>query len=114
MRIYISGAMTGIKDLNFPEFFKAEEYLLNLGHEVVNPARLNGGVTDWVQCMRTDITALMACDALFCLKGWQNSKGANIEVRLAKDLGFRIVQQRHTFLGRVVTHMFLHKSKKAA
>ncbi|MBT9158943.1 MAG: hypothetical protein DDT26_00192 [Dehalococcoidia bacterium] len=41
MRIYISGPMTGLHDLNFPAFRDAAAKLRAIGYEVVNPAELN-------------------------------------------------------------------------
>lgn len=90
-RVYISGPMTGLPDLNFPAFFAAAAQLRARGLEPVNPAEINpGGTTDWHACMRADIKALCDCDALALLPGWTNSKGAHLEVHLAHRLGIRI------------------------
>ena len=40
MRIYISGAITGTKDFR-ERFLEAEKELIAVGHDTVNPARLN-------------------------------------------------------------------------
>ena len=40
--IYIAGPMSGIKDWNFPAFFKAEAELEALGYKVINPAHNDG------------------------------------------------------------------------
>lgn len=90
-RVYISGPMTGLPDLNFPAFYAAADRLRAQGLEPVNPAEINAGTnTDWHACMRTDIKALCDCDALALLPGWMNSKGAHLEVHLAHRLGIRI------------------------
>ena len=91
MRVYISGPITGIENGNFEAFAGAEASLYALGHSVVNPHALphNHGKT-WQDYMREDLRALLDCDAVFTLPGWQMSRGASIEVKLAKDLGMMI------------------------
>lgn len=88
MKLYVAGPMTGIKDLNFPEFYRVASELRHKGHEVVNPAELNAGNDgDWLACMRNDIAHLAKCDGVAFLGGWMTSRGAKIEVKLAVDLG---------------------------
>ena len=41
MRVYISGPMTGVPDLNRPAFDAAEKRLTAQGHFVINPAELS-------------------------------------------------------------------------
>lgn len=90
-RIYISGPMTGLPDLNFPAFNAAAERLRRQGHSVVNPAEIGSEPgRDWVDYMKADIKALCDCDALALLPGWQNSKGAHLELHLAHRLGLEI------------------------
>jgi len=94
--------MSGIEDWNFPAFFEAEEQLKELGHETLNPATNDGadlktaiqnaisardsGVT-WSSYMRRDLSNLVLSDSLCLLPGWQRSKGASLEVYVAKALG---------------------------
>ena len=92
LRVYISGPMTGLPDLNFPAFHAAAARLRNAGLDAVNPAELNPDPdTDWQDCMRADIKALCDCDILTLLPGWQDSKGAHLELQLAHRLGLRIL-----------------------
>lgn len=87
MKLYLSGPMTGLPELNFPAFHNAAAELRAMGYEVVNPADLNpDGATSWAQCMRNDIKALCDCDALVLLPGWEASKGAHLEVHVAHRL----------------------------
>jgi hypothetical protein len=87
MIIYISGPMTGLPELNFPAFHAAAAQLRSLGYEVINPAEFgeDEGKT-WADYMRKDIKALMDCTHVAVLPGWENSKGARIEVYLAGRL----------------------------
>lgn len=92
MKVYISGPMTGIPDLNFPTFNLAAAMLRKAGVEVVNPAEVNpDSEMPWEQCMRADIKALCDCDTLAMLPGWERSKGAHLEVHIAHRLGMRVV-----------------------
>ena len=42
-----------------------------------------------------DLTILERCDAIFMLRGWKESKGANIEYTLAKSLGIQIFHEEN-------------------
>lgn len=92
MRIYIAGKMTGLPELNFPAFHAEAARLRALGHEVINPTEINPDQhMTWLECMRTDIAALVFCDAIQLLPGWQNSKGATLEHHIAERLGLHII-----------------------
>jgi hypothetical protein len=98
LKIYIAGPMSGVQDWNFPAFFEAERQLLELGHEVINPAHNDGATYDealasanagkhsWNWYMRRDLTNLITCDAVCLLPDWKSSKGASLEVNVAKSL----------------------------
>lgn len=91
-RIYISGPMTGLPDLNFPAFHAEAARLRAIGFEVVNPADLNPDPeAAWSDCMRADIKALCDCDTLALLEGWQKSAGAHLEMHIAHRIGMEIV-----------------------
>jgi hypothetical protein len=97
MRVYISGPMSGIKDDNFPAFKAAARALRMLGYEVVNPAEFDTDVdglgerSRWVKLLKADIKALMDCDGIVMLPGWENSKGAQLEHYNAKALDLVIM-----------------------
>lgn len=86
--IYISGPMTGIKDFNRKEFFKAQARLTAQGFVVLNPAVNPMGLT-YAQYMQIDIAMLQVCDSIYLLKGYSKSKGAGAELALARSLGFK-------------------------
>lgn len=91
MRVYISGPMTGLPELNFPAFHAAAAALRARGFEVVNPADINPDASkSWHECMRADIKALCDCQALALLAGWERSQGAHLELHLAHRLGLEI------------------------
>lgn len=103
MRIYISGPMTGLPDLNFPAFHAAAFRLRAAGFAVVNPAELNPGSTDWHECMRADIRALCDCQGIALLDGWMDRSGAHLEVHIAHRLGMAVRNIDH-WLEKGVSH----------
>jgi nucleoside 2-deoxyribosyltransferase len=97
-RIYISGPITDQPNLNREAFFAAEAALRTQGFEPVNPHR-NGQAPDatWAQHMRADIKLLMDCDALVWLEGWEKSRGARLEMKLAYGLGMPVMHMDELF-----------------
>lgn len=89
--IYIAGPMTGLPDFNYPAFRAAAQTLRAAGYQVSNPAEKDTPITaPWIEHMRADIKVLVDCDGIALLPGWQNSRGANIEVNLAHGLGLKV------------------------
>ena len=76
-RVYISGPMSGCHNENREEFARVEALLDGDG---VNPRRLNHnhGKT-YAEFMKVDLRALLWCDAVLMLKGWEQSTGARFE-----------------------------------
>lgn len=86
MILYISGPMTGIEDYNYPAFHEVKESLLEAGHQVISPADLPD-MDEWVDYMEANILDVFRADGLALLSGWENSKGARIEFRIAECRG---------------------------
>ena len=89
MKIYLSGPMTGIPDWNYPAFHAAANQLRHAGHVVFSPAENFEGDTkrDRAEYMRKDIEAVLWAEAVAVLPGWYASKGAALEVAIARELG---------------------------
>jgi len=92
MRVYISGAITGVPD-HAEKFKAAFVALVKQGHIPVNPVTLGealkyklGREPTWHEYMREGIKALMDCDAICMLDGWNRSKGSRVEKELAEEL----------------------------
>lgn len=85
--VYISGPMTGMKNLNKLAFFEAETRLQAAGFSVMNPAKLPDGLS-YNQYMQIDMVMLGQCSAIYMLKGHENSKGALAELQYARSVGF--------------------------
>jgi hypothetical protein len=84
-RVYIAGPMTGHPDYNRPAFHAAAHAIHPLGYDVTNPAGLPGSTPewDWSGYLRADLCAMLGCDIVTVLPGWECSPGATLEVRVA-------------------------------
>lgn len=111
-RIYVAGPMRRRPFLGFPAFDEAAERLTAQGWEVVSPADLDREAGhdpatmdvpddyDWCDlsvigldlkgAIRRDVEAILTCDAMFMLKGWDESMGATAERAIAQWLGIPI------------------------
>ena len=96
-RLYLSGPMGGIKDLNFPAFHDAAKRLRKSGFDILNPAELDAKIPKdqragwtWSDYLRRDIAVLMGCSGIVTLPGWEASRGARLEVSTAKSLGMSV------------------------
>lgn len=96
-KIYISGPMTGYEDFNRPAFRRAEDTLrAALDATFINPARLDeqaGPDWEWPDFMRNSLKGMLDACTIYMLNGWENSKGAKIELALAKELGMPVMYQ---------------------
>lgn len=91
--LYVSGAISGMPDNNRTLFNAAAAVLRAAGHLVINPIELSADrPTDatWEQHMRADIKVLMDCHAIVMLPGWHKSRGATLELQIARGLGMDV------------------------
>lgn len=88
-KLYIAGPMTGIDDFNFPAFNKAAAFLRSQDIEVINPAENFGGRQDllWQTYLRQAVKQVAESDGVVMLPRWEASKGARLEVHIARELG---------------------------
>jgi len=94
MRIYVSGAISGVE--NYKDAFdKAEEQLKADGHVVINPTKVEQILINatYEEYMSIDMFLLSMCDAIYMLPGWQQSRGANREYGYALAKGFIILEE---------------------
>lgn len=108
MRVYIAGPIKGQIDGNRAAFAKAAKMLSAVGYTPVNPWDISAD-HDTGECigpevdhgdnshrygcfLRADIMALMFCDAITMLPGWQNSTGARTEYQVAMALGLKVLR----------------------
>ena len=100
MTLYLSGPMSGLPEFNYPAFKTAAERLRSKGHTVVSPHELPadclgcaniGHEHSWAEHMRVDLAALLTCDVIVLLEGWQQSRGAQLEKTVAEAIGLRVI-----------------------
>jgi hypothetical protein len=101
---YLAGPMTGYPQHNFPEFQRVSEKLTKAHYTICSPADLDAPIYDEVMdgdgtqehlrsdapvglaLLRRDVNIVMhpRCVGVICLKGWEDSFGAQIETFIAK------------------------------
>lgn len=102
MKVYLAGPMSSKPDFNFLAFFVAATQLRQKGHTVFNPAEED--VKEWGDienvrakanyrdCMRKDLNWIIdEAEAIALLPGWEESRGAVIEHKLACLLGLEVI-----------------------
>lgn len=91
-KLYLSGPMTGIKDLNVPAFTHAAKLLRKAGYVVINPPELddNEHMDTWEGCLRRDLRYVVECDAIATLPRWTKSRGANLEIHVGRALSMPV------------------------
>ena len=126
--LYIAGPMRGIAFFNYPMFDRVAKNLREAGNEVISPAdedRKQDGFDpfanseyaipdacvfphemDFHKTVRRCLDAVLRCDEIVLLPGWEASNGAVAELTLAMWLGKRVRQvrideeDRITYLGQ--------------
>lgn len=89
-RVYVSGPMTGYPGFNTLAFQEAAAALEELGYVAVDPSKHVLKGADWTDYIRIDVVELLTCKAVCVLPGWQESKGATLEVHIAQSLGMNV------------------------
>lgn len=92
--VYISGPISGMPDGNVEAFMAAEAMLTKKGWCVINPHTLyHPENSSWCDFMRRDIAALLIANEVYALQGWRDSRGARLEVQIAKELDMPVTEQ---------------------
>jgi hypothetical protein len=105
MTVYISGPMSGMRDLNRRAFEKAVKKIAVISPPettIINPLKISEMVElsftkenqkrfivkkpQWSDYMRADIQKLCESDCVYFLRGWEKSKGACLERHIALAL----------------------------
>ena len=99
--LYVAGPMTGLPEFNYPAFNAAEKMLRGLGYHVLNPVDAEehnptpGKPQAWDWYMRHALRMVLNAEGLALLPGWENSRGARLEVQVAESLGLRCEPLEH-------------------
>ena len=109
MRVYIAGPIKGKPDGNRAAFQAAAAHMARCGYTAVNPHDVaphqhpgecppgpsaGEGSEHSAAChLRTDLAAMLSCDAILLLFGWEYSTGARAEFNAATVAGLRVLFQ---------------------
>lgn len=102
--MYIAGPMRGYKEYNFPAFHRAALMLRKLGWEVLSPAEIDNdeGFCEkstpqenltkehLVEFILRDVKIVTEVDALCMLPGSEGSRGAQVELAMARYMQIAI------------------------
>jgi len=95
MRIFIIGPMSfrADSDHNYPAFQDAAARLRHWGYNVKSPTELDDGNRDrsWEYYMKESLRMLLDCNTIAMLPGWEKSRGAKLELQLARELGYLVI-----------------------
>lgn len=103
-KVYISGKISGLWYNQAYVLFEqaTDEIEMCIECEAVNP--IVKGLPNkypWLLHMMWDILLLMRCNHIYMLTNWKDSRGARIEHKVAKALGFTVIYQQPKFIDRV-------------
>jgi hypothetical protein len=112
--LYIAGPMRGVAWFNYPLFDRVAKELRDAGNEVISPAdedRMHDGfdpyanpayahpdactfpkTMDFSKTVRRCLDAVLRCDEIVLLPGWEKSQGALAELAIAAWMGKRVWQ----------------------
>jgi hypothetical protein len=98
MKIYISGQISGLPERTYRTKFanaKIELQSRYPGAEIICPVHdidHSKHEDKWEEYMKIDVIELMKCDAIAVMPDFINSRGAIIELGLAMDLGYKVIE----------------------
>ncbi len=96
MKIYISGAISGLPKESYERRFNAAAtHLRGQGHEVVSPIENTCQSDDWCEQMIECLQKLIPCEAIYLLRGWESSTGARVEYTFALKRSLIIIEEVH-------------------
>jgi len=126
MRIYIAGPMTGREDYNVAEFERvAQEWRdADPAHRVITPFASSSRVflekygvpfdpeehrieyKDFMlrEFFAEDIRSLLSCHMVIALNGWEQSRGARIELQVAQLFGLQAYDENEAIIDPAHVH----------
>ena len=90
--IYISGKITESKFYKL-HFMLVSAKLNILGYKVYNPVKICSRMPKWTihdEYMHICLEVLTMADSIYMMRGWEDSKGANLELEKAEKRGTKI------------------------
>lgn len=109
IKVYISGPISGLSEAVFKKNFADAANLLDgQGFIPVNPTEITADCGEicesagtfedgsfkhsWKCYMKYDIIKLLDCDAIYMIEGWEQSRGAQLELAIATGLELPILK----------------------
>lgn len=89
-KIYISGAISN--NPSYKKQFTDKFKELESEYRVLTPLFINADLS-WKEYMKIDLAMIKICDCIYMMKGWKNSRGAQIENIYAGILGKEIIYE---------------------
>lgn len=111
---YLAGPMGGYPEHNFPLFKEAASYLRAAGNMILSPHEVPEnipGKAEWADCLKRDLALLLRCSAVYVLWGWEQSKGATLELMIASTLGMPVYQLTFSFHRALITNGLVYKEQ---
>ena len=108
MRVYIAGPMRGHESHNRRGFDRAEKDIVACDHIAISPHRFSRAIWGDIdnaevageadrrylrEIFAIDFHVLSTCDAIYMLRGWEESKGATAELAFAMAIGLKILYE---------------------
>lgn len=93
MKVYIAGPMTGLPDYNRAAFFCAAEALKEKGCYVPVHTAWMVDCLSRVDYMRMALQMMLTCEAIYLLRDWNNSAGAQTEHAIAALCGLQLMYE---------------------
>ncbi len=94
MIIYIAGKITGLEKEEYKsKFNEIEQSLRALGFRTINPIRFifDDVIDDYEDIMEICYRYLKHADALYLMSNWEDSRGAKLEHKYARELGIPVI-----------------------
>ncbi len=90
--VYLAGPVSNRVDGNRAAFKSTAMTLAHMGFVVISPHEIDiDPSTPWDDAMPVCIAAMMRARAVVVMGGWRSSRGARVEARLARSLGWPVV-----------------------
>ena len=113
-RIYLAGPISGRERKETIQHFDEVESKIartagsnNIKIYTENPVRICPPQDEWHRAIKRCVSALVSCDGIALLQGWQRSKGATLELKLAQTLHIPVVYVEPPIDSVNLTELFL-------
>lgn len=97
--VYISGPVTGLPFEEAKAAFDKAADAIRKKHGnavvIINPMEFCGKGEDWNFAMRKCIEKMMVCNYIHMLPGFEQSKGARLELTIAQALDFGVCNEQY-------------------